>query len=153
MSFRIEFDRLLQYHVVDTLHKTFSTLSLTLSSSATCSTFKEILTHLLQINLLTTPGNIRKPYGFLIFSGGVEKGYIGNKWVNLELNIVASYIVTKGIFRARSNNKDVAICEKILDVRLGSEYASGNSALKWSIWGFGKSKLFLRYHAFMAFLL
>ena len=38
------------------------------------------LTHLLSMYLFSAPENIRKPYGFLMFSG-VEIGCIGNEWV------------------------------------------------------------------------
>ena len=37
----------------------------------------------------STRENIVKPYGFLMFSGGVEKGCIGNEWVNVLSSIRA----------------------------------------------------------------
>ena len=39
-----------------------------------------VLTHLFLMHHLSTPKNIKKSYGFRIFSGGRENR-IGNKWV------------------------------------------------------------------------
>ena len=46
-----------------------------------------VLTHSLSMHPLSIPENIRKPYGFLMFSG-VGKGCIRNQWVNIESKLV-----------------------------------------------------------------
>ena len=73
-----------------------------------CCCFKCYLTHLFQCTLSLPPENIRKPYGFLIFQQ-VEKGCIGNIWVNgkgLNLRITHSEKSWINPIRLQSFTKD-----------------------------------------------